>query len=141
MPRMENVLIAVDGSEASLQGAAKGLELARAFGAQASLLYVVPPVVMPADAPWAPMDDILKAELQRGQQVVTETAAALGAPEARLEVRVGSPAETIVEVAEALAADVIVVGSTGKGAVKRLFVGSVADRLVHISSRPVLVVR
>jgi nucleotide-binding universal stress UspA family protein len=35
----------------------------------------------------------------------------------------------------------VVVGSTGKGAVQRLLVGSTTDRLVHICRRPVLVVR
>jgi nucleotide-binding universal stress UspA family protein len=56
-------------------------------------------------------------------------------------VKVGPPAETIVETAHALPADLVVVGSTGKGAVKRLLLGSVADRVVHLSSVPVLVAR
>jgi nucleotide-binding universal stress UspA family protein len=34
----------------------------------------------------------------------------------------------------------IVIGSRGHGAVARMFLGSVSDRLVHISSKPVLVV-
>ncbi len=38
-------------------------------------------------------------------------------------------------------ADLVVVGSKGRGAVSRMLVGSVTDRLVHISKKPVLVVR
>jgi len=52
----------------------------------------------------------------------------------------GAPAESIAE--EAAAADVgMVVGSRGHGAVARVFLGSVSDWLVHISPKPVLVVR
>jgi nucleotide-binding universal stress UspA family protein len=53
----------------------------------------------------------------------------------------GSPAESIA--GEAAAADVgmVVVGSRGHGAVARMFLGSVSDRIVHISPKPVLVVR
>jgi nucleotide-binding universal stress UspA family protein len=54
---------------------------------------------------------------------------------------VGPPVETIASVAEDEAYDLVAVGSTGKGAVKRLLLGSTADRLVQLSTRPVLVVR
>ena len=37
--------------------------------------------------------------------------------------------------------DLLVVGSKGRGAVARMLVGSTTDRLVHISHKPVLVVR
>ena len=53
----------------------------------------------------------------------------------------GPAAETISELADAEGYDLVVVGSTGKGAVKRMLLGSVADRLVHTCTKPVLVVR
>ena len=37
--------------------------------------------------------------------------------------------------------DLVVVGSKGRGAVSRVLIGSVTDRLVHICKRPILVVR
>lgn len=138
---MKRVLVAVDGSEASLKGARKALELAKVFGADVTFVYVVAPMIMPGDAPWAPVDDIHEAELRRGEHVLAEAIGALNAGvKVDAVVKVGAPGETITEVAEELDADCVVVGSTGKGAVKRLLVGSTADRLVHICARPVLVV-
>lgn len=137
---MKKVLVAVDGSEASLKGAKTALELARDLRAEVILAYVVPPLVLPGDAPWAPLEEIHEAEVKRGEQVLSEIAARLGAPSTRRLVRLGSPAETLCELADLEQADMVVVGSTGKGAVKRLLLGSTADRVVHISQRPVLVV-
>ena len=47
----------------------------------------------------------------------------------------------IVWVAEQIGADVVVVGSHGRGALKRLVSGSVSEHVVHHSPCPVLVVR
>jgi nucleotide-binding universal stress UspA family protein len=52
----------------------------------------------------------------------------------------GSPAESIAEEAAAGDVGMVVVGSRGHGAVARVFLGSVSDRIVHISPKPVLVV-
>jgi nucleotide-binding universal stress UspA family protein len=137
---MKHVIVAVDGSEPSLKGARTALEYAQPFGAKVTLVYVVAPAVMPGDAPWAPLDELHQAELARGQQLLGKAVEALGSPTVSCMVKLGPPAETIAQIAEAQAADMVVVGSRGLGAVKRLLVGSVADRLVHVCTRPVLVV-
>jgi nucleotide-binding universal stress UspA family protein len=49
-------------------------------------------------------------------------------------------AEAISRAADASRADLIVVGSTGRGALERALFGSVAERLVHVARRPVVVV-
>ncbi|GJP37796.1 hypothetical protein CLOM_g22205 [Closterium sp. NIES-68] len=53
----------------------------------------------------------------------------------------GDPREVILSEAKRLAADLIVVGSRGLGAVSRLFLGSVSDYLVHHAACPIVVVR
>jgi nucleotide-binding universal stress UspA family protein len=137
---MKKLLIAVDGSEASLKGARTAQTLAQALKAEVQFIFVVPPMILPGDAPFAPMEEIHEAEVKRGRKVMEECAARLGLSGIVLQVKVGPPAETISEVADLEQVDMVVVGSTGKGAVKRLLVGSTADRLVHICQRPVLVV-
>ena len=52
----------------------------------------------------------------------------------------GPPAQAIVKYAEEQQADLIVIGSHGRGAVSRLLLGSVAERVLHLAGRPVLVV-
>src|SRR5262249_25479068 len=61
---------------------------------------------------------------------------------AELAVRISrSPGRAIVKHAESIGADVIVVGTHGRGAVSRLLMGSVAEYVVRHAPCPVLVVR
>jgi nucleotide-binding universal stress UspA family protein len=138
---VKKILIGIDDSEAALKGARTAQPIVKAYEAQVVLLYVVRPVILPGDAPWIPSDEINAAELKHAERVLEQAAKDLGWPEAERLVKVGTAAETLEDVADQIDASLIVVGSTGKGAVKRLLLGSTADRLVHISSRPVLVVR
>jgi hypothetical protein len=57
-----------------------------------------------------------------------------------LHLRMGDPARGVIELARELQPDMIVVGSHGFGAVKRLFLGSVSTELTRTSPVPVLVV-
>ena len=61
----------------------------------------------------------------------------------RCEVAVvtGEPVDEIVAYANAIDADLIVVGSRGLGAVKSVLLGSVSTGVLHEAGRPVLVVR
>lgn len=57
------------------------------------------------------------------------------------EVLFGSPESRIVETAEEIKADLIIVGSHGYGSWERLLLGSVSDSVVHHAPCSVLVVR
>lgn len=139
---MKKILVAVDGSTASQHAAAMATDLAKSLSAQLTLVHVVAPVVVPgAEMPFAPLAEIQEAEMQRGAKLVDDAAKAVGLAGVTTRNLFGSPAERIVDLAEEEGFDLVVVGSKGRGAVARLLLGSVADRVVHISKRPVLVVR
>ena len=53
----------------------------------------------------------------------------------------GGPGTVLCEHAKALKADVVVVGSRGRGAIRRALLGSVSTYVVHNAPCPVLVVR
>jgi nucleotide-binding universal stress UspA family protein len=53
----------------------------------------------------------------------------------------GDPGDTIVEAATAEQVDMVLVGSHGRGAVGRFFLGSVSEHVVRHAPCPVLVVR
>ncbi len=57
-----------------------------------------------------------------------------------VEAKLAPVADVIARASEALRADLIVVGSAGRGTVGRALFGSVARRLIHIARRPVVVV-
>jgi nucleotide-binding universal stress UspA family protein len=138
---MKKILAAVDGSIPSIHAAKKALELARAVGADVTLVHVAPPSVLPGDVPLAPMVELREAELARGASILKDVATTLeGAKVATLNL-LGPPAEVIADTAMDDGYDLVVVGNKGRGAVSRVLLGSVADRLVHICKRPVMVVR
>lgn len=97
--------------------------VARAGGASAALSY-------PA---------IVKARLDAAEDGIARALDALAAGvEARGTVRDGQAAEELLEVTHS--ADLLVVGSRGRGALSRLLLGSVSDTLVRGAACPVLVV-
>jgi nucleotide-binding universal stress UspA family protein len=57
-----------------------------------------------------------------------------------VELREGHETESILKVAETCAADLIVMGTRGLGAVKGLLVGSVSRKVIHYAECPVMVV-
>jgi len=138
---MKKILVAVDGSKPSMLAARLALELAQATGATLTVAYSVPPTMMPGEVPFTVINDIVKAEIARGKEVLQEVVKESGVPTvASLELE-GPVAERLAEVAEQDGYDLVVVGSRGRNAVARMFLGSVADRLVHICKKPVLVAR
>ena len=71
---------------------------------------------------------------------MARTAAALGSTPVEQRVAEGSPGETICSLAADLEADVVVVGSHGKGAFAAAMMGSVSRHVVRHCHQPVLVV-
>lgn len=138
---MKKVLAAVDGSPASIHAAKKALEVASALKGELTLIHVTPPTVMPGDMPFAPVADLREMELAKGAEVLKDVAATLERKDVKLLNVLGPPAEIISDTALDEGFDLVVVGNKGRGAVSRVLLGSVADRLVHICKRPVMIVR
>lgn len=134
---MKRILAALDGSEPSLHAARTAAELARATGAELTLAYVLRPVLLPMEVPEVMQKAWLESEESHGKQVLASAAEKLGG--AKTVVLSGDPGAALVE--EAARHDLVVVGSRGRGAAARVLLGSVSDRVVHLSPKPVLVVR
>lgn len=105
----------------------------------------IPAMPHGAILPWPPVgseqDRELAEEAYARQETVGKAVAGRQAPTgADVEVLFGDVVEAIITAAEDVGADLIVVGSTDKNFLQRLFAGSVSQDLVRESSRPVLVV-
>ena len=144
-PWSPNVIVAAtDGSEQSLRAANAAAALARTNDAH---LFIVT-VVRPPEGWWGivgapPPAESLGNALADAQRVVLEkTVEAVDLSGVRFDTveEVGDPAIPLAAFAEEKEADLLVIGQRGAGLVERIMVGSVADRLVHISKVPVLVV-
>jgi nucleotide-binding universal stress UspA family protein len=140
MTQAQLILVGVDGSEPSLTAARMAARLAEATHSRLVLVYVVPPLVAASELLTYPAGLFQKLE-DEGRAQLSHVAEALGQANAERVVIQGLPAEMLVRIAEERHAEMIVVGSRGRGAVARMLLGSVADRVVHTAGRPVLVVR
>lgn len=139
---MKRILVAVDGSEASLKAARMACDIALRFGAKLTLVHVVPKLLLPPDVYGLTIAEVEKEHRAYADQLLDKAMTSLEEPGAEIGTTVlyGPPAEAIAEEAAADDVGMVVIGSRGHGAVARMFLGSVSDRLVHISPKPVLVV-
>jgi universal stress protein A len=146
MISLKTILVATDFSEPSEVAVRYGRALAEAFHASLHVLHVLPDSVA---LPWATMaDGLAMADVQR--QWEREAAARLqrmlpeGARESGHAVRVtraGDPVRQVTRYAAETGADLVVLGTHGRGAVAHMFMGSVAERVVRTAPCPVLTVR
>jgi nucleotide-binding universal stress UspA family protein len=140
---MKRILVAVDGSDPSSRGARLAADIAVRFGARVTLAYVVPRLLLPPDVYGLTVEEVEREKRAHGERVLHETLAALGGAGVEVDTQVlsGAPAETLAEAAGAADVDLVVAGSRGQGAVARVLLGSVSDRLAHICPKPILIVR
>jgi nucleotide-binding universal stress UspA family protein len=142
---LKNVLVATDFGEPAASALAYGRDLARQYDATLHVLHVADNVVARYAGDVAPL---FTGDMQREIEQASQTQLdALLTDEDRAQLRARSrvesslsPAETIVGYARANAIDLIVVGTHGRGAVKHLLLGSVAERVVRLAPCPVLTI-
>jgi nucleotide-binding universal stress UspA family protein len=144
MSGFRRILFASDFSPASRPAFAKALDLARALKAELVLTHVIVPVI-PVGGPYTARDwDALEKAVKEAAE--TELVRLAGAAR-QVKVRVvtvlarGYAADEIVRTAKARRANLIVMGTHGRGGLSRLVMGSAATRVVNGASCPVMTVR
>ncbi|HEX3775256.1 MAG TPA: universal stress protein [Polyangiaceae bacterium] len=136
----QHILVATDFSESAERAVSVACELAQKFDAQLTLLTVweLPPVsyeatlYFPGDLA-TPIHDAAQSALDRAGEALKKQL-----PRATTMLREGEAWQEILSGAEAVNADLIVVGTHGRRGLGRAFLGSVAERVVRMSKVPVL---
>ena len=138
---MQKLLLATDLSEASSSATEEAFELAERLGTSLLVVSVIDPgsLLLPGGRFRARVDQV-RENRELAAQALVERGRAVGVAVSFL-VWTGDPGDMIVAAAEAEHADMIIVGSHGRGAVGRLFLGSVSEHVVRNAPCPVLVVR
>jgi nucleotide-binding universal stress UspA family protein len=139
------ILIAVDGSEASVRALEKAVDLALQLGSEITVISVIDEMKLPFSAEfglWAreSHDDLIRKVLEDLNSVILEIME--DNPELEVETRIeeGRPAKVIKHLAEIEDFDLIIMGRRGLGLVDHLIMGSVSSEVVRTSTIPVLIV-
>lgn len=141
MEGIRRILIATDGSEYTKEAVSQGLQLAKVLGAEVTALYVIDQtsfVSFPMDSSIVSVYSLLENEGKRAVEDVQKEGEQLGVKVTPTVVE-GSPTRKIVEIAADF--DLVVIGTLGRSAITKLFMGSVAERVTRYAPCPVLVVR
>lgn len=146
MSGFRTIVAAIDFSETSEDALVLAAELAACHGAELHLLHVIPDARQQAWSVEAPgldfsalqQESIADAERQLAARTIPKVASL---PKVVRRVVAGLPAaREIAQYAATHGADLIVVGTHGYGPVRRLVLGSVADRVIRMAPCPVLTV-
>ena len=142
---MKRIVVGIDGSQQGWAALASAAQLARSTGAGLQIAHVSPAATGPLDALdyQAAFASGNEAQENYAQGLLREGAARVqdtGVEVSKVS-RIGHPAEVLAELAAPADVTMVVVGHRGRNAMARLLIGSVADRLMQIAPKPVLIIR
>jgi nucleotide-binding universal stress UspA family protein len=152
----KHILVATDGSELSARAIVEAVKLAKCSGAKVTGLHVAPQY-MPTyygetamtapvrNVAWCPPRDQYEAEATKEGtaclSVVEREAAKSAIPVSTVMEFCDSPSQAILNTAEKLHCDCIVMASHGRRGLSGLLIGSETHKVLTLGKRPVLVVR
>jgi nucleotide-binding universal stress UspA family protein len=130
-PEVKKILVPVDGSIKEEKCLRKAKTIAKAANASIVLLHVQEKTLLR-----------LRPEIsQVGTAIMERAAKLLDGVEVERKLLPGDPAHFIIQTAEKVGADLIVISSGGLSLPRRLFLGSVTDHVLHHATVPVLLVK
>jgi nucleotide-binding universal stress UspA family protein len=137
------IVVGIDESEPSVRGLRKAIDMATALEAELHVIHAVHiPGTLLAVLNQVPADIV---QIEKAQRDSVWAVADPLLEEASIEVKRvdlnGYPADAVVEYAEGIGADLIVIGSRGRGELAALFLGSTSHRILHLADCDVLVVK
>ncbi len=141
----KRILIATDGSDKSKKAAQDAIDLSKSLGASVIALYVVNEVVIASAVRQLGADrKDVEGKLSDAGQKAVDSIRKMG-EDAGITVdtivRIGVPANDVLDVSGAEKADLIVMGSHGESGASKLLIGSVVQKVLYWATIPVLVVR
>ena len=157
IPNYKKVLYATDISESSPQVFRHAIALARSFQARISVIHVLPEIDSTTQIHIATevgkekLEELKKMNKketeetlrQRVRSIIEEELVKLNESSdfvECVEILQGGPVDVILDEADRIGVDLIILGSHEKGPLGQVFLGSVADKVLRKSHRPVLII-
>jgi len=137
----DRILVAIDGSEPSLQALTKAVDLALQLGSEITVISVVNEMKFPFSAEfglWAreSHEELTRTVLESLNSTMIRISE--DHPKLKIEARIeeGRPAKKITEIAQNEEFDLIIIGRRGNGLMDRMVMGSVSTEIVRTSTKP-----
>jgi nucleotide-binding universal stress UspA family protein len=142
----QRLLVPVDGSEPSVNAGVAATALASQTGGHILFCSVVDDagvIAETSEMPWTDPTPVIETltEDARGFLAEAERRAAEAHVPCTTELATGNPVEEIVRLADERGADLIVMGSHGRGGLERLILGSATEGVLRRCRVPLLVIR
>ena len=150
---MKKVLIALDYNPTAQKVAEVGFSMAKSMNAEVTLLHVITDPVFYSTSGYSPImgyngyEDMSPIQLESvdglknaSLQYLDKSREYLGDKSIQTIVKEGDFAETILEAAKELRADVIVIGSHSRKSLENVVMGSVTEKVLHHTLIPLLIV-
>ncbi|MDH7514526.1 MAG: universal stress protein [Bacteroidota bacterium] len=142
---IKKILVPIDFSDYSKNSLKYAVAFASRFDAEIILVYVVEPIIYPADFSFGQiaipaMDAELRSQGEQQLRKLIETEAGKNVT-ARAIVRSGKPFVEINQLAREENVDLIILASHGHTGIEHVFFGSTADKVVRKAPCPVLTLR
>ena len=136
----DNILVPFDGSDGAVEVLHHASEIAHWADATIQVLYVADTT---RDSVTVVEGETIDALVREGEDIVDEAAKTLDTlgVDYDTDIMQGNPVPTIVDYAERYDQDLIVMPTHGREGVSRYLIGSVSEKVVRLSSVPVLTVR
>ena len=145
MPQIQRIVVPIDFSEYSKRAFRYAIDFAKTFGAEMILVYVVEPIVYPADFSFGQVAlPSMERELQDRSSEQLSALIAKEVPEgmpARCVIRSGKPFVEIIQLAKEENADLIIIATHGHSGIEHVLFGSTAEKVVRKAPCPVLSIR
>jgi nucleotide-binding universal stress UspA family protein len=152
---MKKILIALDYEPSAERIAETGYTIATAFNAEVTLLHVIAEPAYYSSLDYSPimgysgfmdtvdpaLSDTVKDDIKKmAQEFLENSKKHLGNDAIKTLVTEGSFAHSIVDAAESGTVDMIVMGSHNRRGLDKLLMENVAEKVIHLSKIPVLVI-
>lgn len=143
----QHILVPVDGSQPALAAVQQAADLAKACGSKVTavcVLSVDPFIAVEFVDTQALVDDYRRQAKQEIQKSLDQAKALFTQQGVEVETRVIEGQEIykeIINTAEEVHADLIIMGSHGRKGLKKLFLGSVAQNVLAATPLPVMIVK
>jgi nucleotide-binding universal stress UspA family protein len=150
---MKKVLIALDYNPTAQKVAETGYSLAKALDAEVTLLHVLSDPVFYATSDFSPVMgyngyvDVSPTVLDSVQglkdaslEYLDKTRQHLGDKSIKTVVKEGDFGDTILETARELHSDIIVIGSHSQKWLENILMGSVTEKVLHLSTIPLFII-